>query len=203
MMLFAKRYRYVLLLAIFGMVFWGQDVNAQEPDGVQEVVELNKKAIAAFGNLEMEEASKLLKQALEVCRARQLEEHPVTARTHIHMGVVEVAGLKQREQGVEEFKKALRIDPTIKVAKSMLSPEVQSAFQEALMDVSLDEVPASPPPSQPTTSLEPAPPAQEASRTMVHTPVAAAAAGRPITIRVQVPASLGAEKVILPTDPAG
>ena len=59
----------------------------------------------------------------------------MTARTHVHLGVVYVVGLKQREQGMEEFRKALRIDPTIKITKAMLNPEVQAAFSEASTDV--------------------------------------------------------------------
>jgi hypothetical protein len=174
---------------------------AQEPDGVQKAVELNKQALAAFANLDVEEASALLKQALEVCSAQQLEQHPVAARTHIHLGVVYVAGLKLRDKSIEEFKKALRIDPNIKITKSMINPEVQSAFQEALMEISEGGAPATPaaPPAHPTPPDE----TQEAGSAMVHTPLTEGASGQPIAIRVQVPVSLGAERVVLSYRPSG
>jgi hypothetical protein len=205
MMSIMKRYRCALLLALFSTVFWGQGARAQEPDGVQKAVELNKQALAAFANLDVEEASALLKQALEVCSAQQLEQHPVAARTHIHLGVVYVAGLKLRDKSIEEFKKALRIDPNIKVTKSMVNPEVQSAFQEALMEISEGGAPATPvaPPAQPTPPVEPAPSAQDSGTAMVHTPVTEGASGQPIAIRVQVPVSLGAERVVLAYRPSG
>jgi len=119
----------VLLTIFSAAVTWGSRADAEDAESVQKVVELNKKALAAYANLDVEEAINLLKQALETCRTAQLDDHLVAARTHVHMGVVLVAGLKQRDQGMEEFKKALQVDPTIKVTKGMLNPEVQSAFQ--------------------------------------------------------------------------
>jgi len=53
---------------------------------VQKVVELNKKALAAFADLNLDEAIKFLKEALEVCETHQLEKHPAAARTHVHWG---------------------------------------------------------------------------------------------------------------------
>ena len=217
------RYRHAVLLALFGTAIgWGLRANAQDEDPVQKAVELNKKALAAYANLEMEEAASLLNQALEVCRIGQLEQHPVAARTHVHLGVVQVAGLKKRNQGIEEFKKALRIDPNIKVTKSMINPEVQAAFQEAAMDAS--EGPSPPPPAsaEPSAPAGPTAPSEttfpgetpgretptagpgaSAGNAMVHIPVTEAAVGRPIVVKVQVPASLGAERVVVLYRPEG
>jgi hypothetical protein len=222
----SKRYCYAVLLPIFGAAaVWATRANAQESDPVQKVVELNKKALAAFANLDMEEATNLLKQALETCGTAQLDKHPAAARTHVHLGVVYVAGLRQRDQGVEEFKKALRIDPAIKVTKALLNPEVQSAFAEASMDVAegaeeagstpgapQPEPQAAPPPAQPaqpaqpTQPVQPARPAQppaSAESAIIHAPVTAGAVGQPITIKAQVSESLGAERVVLAYRPEG
>lgn len=203
-----------MLLTIFSAaVTFGTRADAEEAEAVQKVVELNKKALAAYANLDVEEATKLLKQALEICGTAHLDDHLVAARTHIHMGVVYVAGLKQRDQGMEEFKKALRIDPQIKVSKGMLNPEVQSAFAEASMDVS--EGGAGTPPAaaetkpqsdQPAQAEQPARPAQPASSVgsaIVHTPVTDSAVGQPIVIQAEVPASLAAERVLLAYRPDG
>jgi tetratricopeptide (TPR) repeat protein len=179
---------------------------------VQKVVELNKKALAAYANLDVEEATKLLKQALDLCATAQMEKHPLAARTHVHLGVVYVAGLKQRDQGMDEFKKALRVDPTIKITKGMLSPEVQSAFAEASMDVSEGGAGEGNTPAaaetkpQSAESAQPAEPAQSASSVgsaIVHTAVTASAVGQPITIQAEVPASLAAERVVLAYRPDG
>jgi tetratricopeptide (TPR) repeat protein len=219
MILISKRYRHVVLLTIFSAaVTWGSRADAEDAESVQKVVELNKKALAAYANLDVEEAINLLKQALETCRTAQLDDHLVAARTHVHMGVVLVAGLKQRDQGMEEFKKALRVDPTIKVTKGMLNPEVQSAFAEAAMDVSeggeggvtapaaAETKPQSAESAQPAEPAQPAQPAQPASSVgsaIVHTAVTASAVGQPIVIQAEVPASLAAERVVLAYRPDG
>jgi tetratricopeptide (TPR) repeat protein len=219
MSLASKRYRYAALLTILSAAAtWATLAKAEDADSVQKVVELNKKALAAFANLDVEEATKLLKQALEICGTAQLEKHPAAARTHVHLGAVYVAGLKQRDQGMEEFKKALRIDPTIKVTKALLNPEVQSAFAEASMDVTegaeaggsapgaAQPEPQAAPPTQPAPPPQPAPPAQppaSAESAIVHTPVTQGVVGQPIIIKVQVPESLDAERVVVLYRPEG
>src|ERR1017187_4576985 len=105
---------------------------AEQDDGtLNKVVELNKKALTLYESLDMEGAAALLTQALELCKSAHLDSHPTAARTHVHLGVVNVSGLKNREQGLAEFRKALAIDAKIKITKSLINPEVQAAFAEA------------------------------------------------------------------------
>jgi hypothetical protein len=209
MTLTSNKYRLAVALTIFGAAFaLGNRAKAQDSDAVQKVVELNKKALASFAELNMDEAVNLLKQALELCRTAQLENHPAAARTHVHLGAVYVAGLKKRDQGIEEFKQALRIDPNIKITKSLINPEVQSAFAEASMDVSEGaEGVSSAPPAAPAAPVEPTPaqPAEPAAAegTIVHTPIAQSPAGQPVYVRAQVPASVGAERIVLAYRPDG
>jgi len=97
---------------------------------VQKVTALNKKALEAYNNLDFEDARRILKQALELCSAAGLDRHPIKARTHIHMGVVLIA-TKQQDLGVKQFRKALEIQPDIRVTKSLANPEILQAFNEA------------------------------------------------------------------------
>src|SRR4030095_8413011 len=87
--------------------------------------------------------SKFLRQALELCAAEGLNSHKAKARTHIHLGIVMVGGLKQRDRGIQQFKRALEIDPSIRPTKILVNPEIQSAFDEALKDNSAATAPAS------------------------------------------------------------
>ena len=204
MTLISNRYRYVVLLTVFcTAVTWGLRAEAQDSDPIQKVVELNKKALAAFADLNLDEAIKLLKEALEVCETQQLEKHPAAARTHVHLGAVYVAGLRQRDNGMEEFKKALRIDPNIKITKTLLNPEVQSAFTEASMDVSEESAGQGSAPAAANPEPSPARPTASAESAILHTPATEGVAGQPIPIRAQVPASLGAERVVLAYRPDG
>ena len=106
---------------------------AGDPAAVAKVTNLNKKALDAYGQQDYDTARDLLKQALEVCDSAGLDQHPITARTHIHFGVVAIVGFKQREVGLKQFKKALEIEPDIKLTKSLVTPELQDAFEEAVL----------------------------------------------------------------------
>jgi hypothetical protein len=106
---------------------------AGDPAVVAKVTNLNKKALEAYNQQDYDTARDLLKQALETCTSAGLDQHPITARTHIHFGAVAIVGFKQREVGIKQFKKALEIEPTIKLTKSIVTPELQDAFEEAVL----------------------------------------------------------------------
>ena len=86
---------------------------------VDKVTNLNKKALDAYSREDYDTARSLLKEALELCANAGLDQHPITARTHIHFGAVAIVGFKQREVGIKQFRKALDIQPDIKLTKSV------------------------------------------------------------------------------------
>jgi hypothetical protein len=100
---------------------------------VEKVTALNKKALDAYGKQDYEAARALLREALEVCANSGLDTHPITARTHIHFGVVAIVGFKQRPVGIKQFRKALEIQPDIKLTKTLVTPDLQEAFEEAVL----------------------------------------------------------------------
>ncbi len=106
---------------------------AGDPATVAKVTNLNKKALEAYSQQDYDTARDLLKQALEICTSGGLDQHPITARTHVHFGVVAIVGFKQREVGLKQFRKALEIEPDIKLTKSLVTPELQDAFEEAVL----------------------------------------------------------------------
>jgi hypothetical protein len=106
---------------------------AGDPAAVAKVTNLNKKALEAYNQQDYDTARDLLKQALEICTSAGLDQHPITARTHVHFGAVAIVGFKQREVGLKQFRKALEIEPDIKLTKSLVTPELQDAFEEAVL----------------------------------------------------------------------
>jgi hypothetical protein len=106
---------------------------AGDPATIAKVTNLNKKALEAYNQQDYDTARDLLKQALELCSSAGMDQHPITARTHIHFGVVAIVGFKQREVGLKQFRKALEIEPDIKLTKSLVTPELQDAFEEAVL----------------------------------------------------------------------
>jgi hypothetical protein len=168
---------------------------------MNKVVELNKKALASYKNLDMAAAVALLGQALELCKVAHLEGHAVAARTHLHLGIVYVSGIKRRDLGLAEFRKAIGTDPKIRIGKSLINPEVQSAFEEALIAGGISPTEQSPAPF-PVEQQAPNAPASPAASGhgrggLYHPLVTEAGRGKPIELKVQVSPELEAAKVEL------
>ena len=64
------------------------------------MVDLNKKALAAHAAGRHQTARKLLLDALAPAGAPASTNHDMTARTHVHLAVVTIVGLKQRDEGL-------------------------------------------------------------------------------------------------------
>ena len=153
---------------------------AEEAEAIAKIKDLNKKAVDAYENLELEEARKFLMQALEISAAEGLNRHAVKATTHLNLGVVLVGGLKQRDTGIKQFRRALEIDPNLKVPKRLSNPEIQSAFDAATKgggEPGDGRTPVKPPPVAATPPATP-PAAANTALTVVHEPIADATAGR-------------------------
>jgi len=185
--------------AVLVLVFAGSARGAEQDDGtLNKVVELNKKALAQYEALDMESAAASLGQALELCTSAHLQSHPTAARTHVHLGVVYVSGLKDRELGLAEFRKALDIDAKIKITKSLINPEVQAAFAEAQAAATSPAVGAKLlpfPTGQETTARTT--PAVGVDYEINHPLVTEAMRDKPIAIKAQVPPGVDAAKVML------
>ena len=194
-----SRVRHAAAFASLVLALAGSARGAEPDDGtLNKVVELNKKALAQYEALDMESAAASLGQALALCRSVKLESHPTAARTHVHLGVVYVSGLKNRELGLAEFRKALAIDAKIKITKSLINPEVQAAFAEAQAAGTAPAVGTKPLPF-PTGQETPTrtAPTEGVDHEINHPLVTEAIRDKPIAIKAQVPPGLGAAKVML------
>jgi hypothetical protein len=160
---------------------------AEDSAAVEKVTKLNKKAVDEYQNLNFEEARKLLKSAVEICNQSGLENHPVTARTYIHLGIVTFTGFKQRDEAIKQFRKALEVQEDIKLDKILATPEVQEVYDEAVEQRKADLAATKKPPTEP----------KPAGEGIEHEPVTQSRQGSPITIKASVDSSLGAKKVVL------
>jgi hypothetical protein len=194
---------------------------AQDEDPVAKITQLNRDALGAYQAKKYEDAKKLLKQALELADASGLDQHPIKARTHIHMGVVLIAGAKQRADGMKQFKKALEIQPDILLTKNLITPDLQSAFDQAATEMKNgggdksggDDTEATPPaaPPPPSKAVAPPPPPKAAepaapdvpSGGLVHEAVTEGKQGSAISISVGVQSDLKFDKLVLAYRPAG
>jgi hypothetical protein len=194
-----------------------------EDDTVAKITQMNKDAVTAYQAQKFDDARKILKQALDLADSTGLQQHPITARTHIHMGIVIIGGFKQRDLGIKQFKKALEIQSTINLTKALVTPEMTDAFNEAKSAAAAaPPPPAAPPPStpppesaeppeappeappEPTTPPAAAPqPDEEPPSGIVHSAITDGKKGSAISVTVGIQADLKFDKMVLAYRPEG
>src|SRR4029079_2064375 len=111
-------------------VFAGRAV-AQDQAAIEKLVQMNKKALDDYDTLEWDAAKKTLLDALVAGKKAGLDNHPVMARTYVHLGAVYITGFKNRDKAIQSFTRALEIDPAIQLSKGIATREVTDAFNEA------------------------------------------------------------------------
>jgi len=97
---------------------------------VEKLVQMNKKALDDYDTLDWDAAKKTLLDALMTGKKAGLDNHPVMARTYVHLGAVYI-GLKNRDKAIQSFARAIEIDPAIQLSKGIATSEVNDAFNEA------------------------------------------------------------------------
>jgi hypothetical protein len=104
---------------------------AQNAPAVDKLVQMNKKALEDYDTLDFDGAKKTLLDALMSGKKAGLDNHPVMARTYVHLGAVYLTGFKDKQKAMSSFQRALEIDPGIQLTKGIATPEVASVFAEA------------------------------------------------------------------------
>jgi hypothetical protein len=156
--------------------------NAEDRDTatVGKITLLNRKAVDAYQHLEFETAVRLLNEALDVSERAGLTLHPIRARTFVTLGIVTLGGYKQRDQAIKYFRKALQIQPEVRLSAGLANPEIQAAFDEAISGLGSG------------TSDELAP-----EKALVHEPVRVGQMGKAVPITVVPDKDLGASAIVL------
>ena len=101
---------------------------AQSPSEV-EILQLNREAMDAFAELELEEADALLDRARTLAIERGVQGR-VLARTRINQGLLALARV-ENAAALDHFEAALREDPAIELDPLTSTPEAQALFAMA------------------------------------------------------------------------
>ena len=88
-------------------------------------------AAAAYDDGDLDKTQAQLQQALKLADENGAASNKLVAQVYVLYGVVEVAGLKETDQGVKYFAKAIDISPAIQVPPTMASKAVLAAFDKA------------------------------------------------------------------------
>ena len=152
---------------------------ADDTAAVGKITLLNRKAVDAYQHLEFETAERLLNEALDQSERAGLTQHPIRARTFVTLGIVTLGGLKQRDKAVKYFRKALQIQPEVRLNPGLANPEVQAAFDEAIASLGSGGDDLTP------------------EKALVHEPVHIGQAKQPVSITVVPDKDLEASAVVL------
>ena len=129
--------RTLTLLATLGLALTCAFVDVDVAHAADQKAALAKikahyqSAAAAYDDGELDKTQGELQQALKLAEESGLGGHKLVAQVYVLYGVLEVAGLKNKDQGVKYFAKALDISPAIQVPPTMASKAVLAAFDKA------------------------------------------------------------------------
>ncbi len=94
---------------------------------LRRVLDLNRQAMEAYNNLEIEQAMQSLQEALQTARRSNVTGSAL-ARTYLNLGVVAIGGFGDNGQGLQYFVEALRADGSVQLDPLTSTPDIQSVF---------------------------------------------------------------------------
>jgi hypothetical protein len=123
----------LVIVGLFGVsALTGQSWAGKSDGGVVHKIEaLNEAAIAAYGVGNHKKARAKLQEAVALGKRGHLDKHPALARTYVHLGIVQLQGLHDRDAAMKSFVSALRIRPAIEVTPALATANVLLDFEEA------------------------------------------------------------------------
>jgi hypothetical protein len=98
---------------------------------LEQMVMLNNNALAAYRSGKHQEARGFLLDAEMLAETNGLTRHEIAARTYLHLGLVHLNGLKQREKALQYFAQGMQLRPNIRLTRSLARPNVRLAIAEA------------------------------------------------------------------------
>ncbi len=118
-----------VVLAVFALLLAGPRPAAAQ-GALQQVIDLNRQAMDAYTNLDIQQAKGKLMQALSAAQRGNVTGSPL-ARTYMNLGVVMVGGFQDNGHGIEYFVQALRADPSVALDPLTSTPDIQTVFHLA------------------------------------------------------------------------
>ncbi len=177
-----RAFLFWTVIGALGETLVATTARAEDRDSatVGKITLLNRKAVDAYQHLEFETATRLLNEALDVSEHAGLTMHPIRARTFVTLGIVTLGGFKQRDQAIKYFRKALQIQPEVRLSAGLANPEIQAAFDEAIASLASGTSDEMPP-----------------EKALVHEPVRVGQVDRAVPITVVPDKDLGASAIVL------
>lgn len=173
--------------------------SAQRP--LQQVIDLNRQAMEAYTNLEVDQARQKLEQALEVAQRGNVSGAPL-ARTYLNLGIVYVGGLGDNGRGLNFFVQAIQADSSVQLDPLTSTPDIQTVFNLARSRAGSAQPPGRNPdppartPDPPARNPDP-PPNTAGQGTLIHDPIGEQLVQTALPVFVQLAEGSTAEHVYL------
>ncbi len=91
-----RRSWWVGAAALMMLLTWASPSSAQ----LRRVLDLNRRGMEAYNNLEIEQAMELLQEALQAAERGNVTGSPL-GRTYVNLGVVSIGGFGDNGQGLQ------------------------------------------------------------------------------------------------------
>jgi hypothetical protein len=154
-------------------------VPASAQRALQQVLDLNRQAMDAYNNLEIEQASSLLQQALEAATRGHVTGSPL-ARTYVNLGIVAIAGLGDNGGGLNYFVQAIQADANVSLDPLLSTPDISLIWTQARARAGTGGTTTTvvtPPPPEPTGAVG----------DLAHAPVPEQLRSTPVPVYLEVP----------------
>ena len=126
----ALRASYGKALCTFLSLAWASSAAAQQQSADQVIVDLNRGAMEAYNNLDINRAGSMLEEALRVAQQSGMQGS-LLAQTNLNLAIVYAGGLGDNDGAVRYFADALCADASIQLDPLTSTPDIQSVFQVA------------------------------------------------------------------------
>jgi eukaryotic-like serine/threonine-protein kinase len=113
------------------------------PSRVDEILELNQKAVSAYAQSDVKTARALLENADKLAVASGYENAMVRAQTQVRLGALWIGGQKNPRVGRRYLAKAVAINPAVRLPASMMNPQVGKALHAVRAKARVASGPAS------------------------------------------------------------
>jgi hypothetical protein len=120
-----------LIALLFGVGLVGAGSAAAQGRVSKQIEGMTKEAMENYDLLDIDAAKKQLNEALILAKKNNLEDDPIMAKVHLHLGIVNFAGFKDAEAAKLNFIDAVRLDPDIQIGVGYKTAEMEALLDEA------------------------------------------------------------------------
>lgn len=104
-------------------------------DEAERIQQMSRKAMEDYDSLEFDSAKRTLTDCIGMLRSSGLDETALAAKVYTNLGIVYIAGFRDKGRGQQQFERALNIDPSLKLDPAVATPELLEVWNAAVQSL--------------------------------------------------------------------